>query len=148
VFIISGTPAHDKVYETMARSQLKGYESKAPITYLTDLPLEELREKIKNLPERSIVLYVWQQARDGQGKLLESQDVLKLIAPLARVPLYGMSHANIGLGIVGGYVWTMEANTSRLADMTLKVASGTRASNIPVESAPATPMFDWRQLQR
>ena len=44
-----------------------------------------------------------------------------------------MSFANVGLGIVGGYVWTMEANAARLAEMTLKVAYGTRASDIPVE---------------
>ena len=148
VFIISGTMAHDRIYETLARNQLKGYESKAAITYLTDLPVEELMARMEDLPERSIVLYVWQQARNDQGKLLESRDVLKLIAPLSRVPLYGMSFANVGLGIVGGYVYTMEANTTRLAEMTLKVASGTQASNIPVESAPDTPMFDWRQLQR
>ena len=148
VFIISGTPAHDKVYETMARSQLSGYEYKAVIHYLTDLPLPELVERIKTLPQRSVVLYIWQQARDEQGKLLESQELLKLIAPLAPVPLYGMSFANIGLGIVGGYVWTMEANTTRLAELTLKVVSGAQASGIPVANAPDTPMFDWRQLQR
>src|SRR6202030_1520249 len=77
-----------------------------------------------------------------------SQEVLNLIASVARVPLYGMSFASVGRGIVGGYVWTMEANATRLAEMTLKVANGARASSIPVESAPATPMFDWRQLQR
>ena len=148
VFIVSGTLAHDKVYETLARGQLDGYESKAAITYLTDLPPEELMARIKDLPERSIVLYVWQQARNDQGKLLQSQEILRSIAPLARVPLYGMSFANVGLGIVGGYVYTMETNSARMAEMTLKVASGTRASNIPVESAPQTPMFDWRQLQR
>jgi len=148
VFIVSGTPAHDKVYEKIARGQLKGYETKVAITYLTDLALEELKAKIKNLPERSVVLYVWQQVQDGQGKLLESQDVLRSIAPLARAPFYGMSFANVGLGIVGGYVWTMEANTARLAELTLTVVSGARASSIPVENAPDTPMFDWRQLQR
>jgi len=148
VFIVSGTMAHDHVYETLARSQLKGYESKAAITYLTDLPVEQLMVITKTLPERSIVLYAWQQARNAQGKLLESREILKLIAPLARVPLYGMSYAHVGLGVVGGYVYTMEANTTRLAEMTLKVVSGTRASNIPVESAPNKPMFDWNQLQR
>ena len=67
VFVISGTPEHDKVYETMARSQLKGYENKAAITYLTDLPLEELMVRIKDLPERSIVLYVC--SRHGIAKV-------------------------------------------------------------------------------
>ena len=71
------------------------------------------------MPGRSIVLYVRQQMRDEQGKVLESQDVLKLIAAWARVPLYGMSFVNVGRGIVGGYVWTMEANATRLAGMTL-----------------------------
>jgi len=148
VFVVSGTPAHDKVYETMARNQLSDYQTKASITYLTDLPLAELVEKIKSLPETSVVLYVWQQALDPEGKILQSQDVLRIIAPVARVPLYGMSFANVGLGIVGGHVWTMEANTTRLAEMTVMVASGMQASTIPVESAPVTPMFDWRQLQR
>ncbi len=148
VFIVSGTPTHDKLYETMARSQLKEYGGKAAITYLTDLPLEDLMARIKGLPDRSIVLYASQQARDSRGKLLESRDVLQLIAPSARVPMYGMSLANVGLGIVGGYVYTSEANAKKLAEMTLQVASGIDASNIPVESAPTTPMFDRRQLQR
>jgi signal transduction histidine kinase/CheY-like chemotaxis protein len=71
-----------------------------------------------------------------------------MIAPSASVPMYGMSSANVGFGIVGGYVWTVEANATRLAELALRVANGTRALDIPVESAPDVPMFDWRQLQR
>ena len=148
VFVISGTPEHDKLYELKARSQLRSYESKVVITYLTDLTLPELTERVKTLPDRSIVLYVWQMARNNQGKLLQSREVLQMLASLSPVPFYGMTHANVGYGIVGGYVWTMEAHTDRLAEITLKVASGTPAASIPVESAPETPMFDWRELQR
>jgi len=148
VFIVSGTMTPDKPYERMARDQLNSYESKADITYLTDLPLGDLVERIRNLPLQSIVLYVWQRAPNNEGRLLQSQEVLSLIAPAARVPLYGMSFANVGLGIVGGYVWTMETRAARLAQMTMEVAYGARASDIPVEGAPDTPMFDWRQLQR
>ena len=54
VFIVSGTPEHDKIYETIARSQLKGDENKAAITYLTDLPLEELMVRIKNPHARAL----------------------------------------------------------------------------------------------
>jgi signal transduction histidine kinase/CheY-like chemotaxis protein len=148
VFIVSGTPTHDKSFETMARNDLQGFNNAIAITYLTDLPLEELRTTLKALPERSIVLYVWQRSRNQQGKLLESQEVLTLIAPSAKVPLYGMSFANVGLGIVGGYVWTMEMNAARVAEMMLRVANGTRPADIRIENAPVIPMFDWRQLQR
>jgi PAS domain S-box-containing protein len=148
VFVVSGTPAHDKAFEKMARRQLDGYPGKAAITYLTDLPLEELVARIKTLPKRSIVLYVWNWAWSNQGQRLESQDVLRLIAGVARVPIYGMSFANVGNGIVGGYVWTMEAQTGTLAQKVLEVAYGAQVSHMPVESVPVTPMFDWRELQR
>src|SRR6185437_6272665 len=49
---------------------------------------------------------------------------------------------------VGGYVWTMETNAARVAEMMLKVANGTPPADIPIENAPVIPMFDWRQLQR
>src|SRR6185503_14685797 len=58
-FIVSGTPTHDKSFETMARNDLQGFNNKVPITYRTDLPLEKLITTLKALPERSIVLYVW-----------------------------------------------------------------------------------------
>ena len=148
VFIISGTLERDKRFETRAREELQGYESRVGITYLTDLPLDELIVKLKSLPQRSIVLYVWQQAQNEQGKVLESIEVLGLIAPSAPVPIYGMSSHNLGSGIVGGYLSITEARVTRIAEIALRVANGERAQDIPVESAPAVPMFDWRELQR
>jgi len=45
-------------------------------------------------------------------------------------------------------VWTIEGIAAKLADMTLRVANGTRPQDIPVQNGPVTAMFDWRQLQR
>ena len=148
VFVISGTLERDKGFETRAREELQGYEGRVGITYLTDLPPDELIVKMKSLPERSIVLYVWQQAQNEQGKVLESIDVLALIAPSAPVPIYGMSSPNLGSGIVGGYLYIAEARGGRVAEIALRIANGERAQDIPVESAPAVPMFDWRELKR
>ncbi|HMB28587.1 MAG TPA: hypothetical protein VKS99_10800, partial [Blastocatellia bacterium] len=72
VFIISGTLERDKRIETMAREELQGYEGRARVSYLTDLASGELIARTKSLPERSIVLYVWQQSTNEQGKVLES----------------------------------------------------------------------------
>ncbi len=148
VFIVSGTPSAGESFETMARNDLQGFKNRIAVTYLTDLPRDELITRLRTLPKRSIVLYVWQRFRDEEGKLLESPEVLDLIAPSVKVPIYGMSSRNVGRGIVGGYVWTTEANAGKVAQMTLKVANGARASDIPIEKAPVLPMFDSRQLQR
>ncbi len=148
VFIVSGSPSPGESFETMARKDLQGLKSAARIIYFTDLPLEELKEKLRTLPERSIVLYIWQRSRNQEGKLLESPEVLTMIAPSLRVPIYGMSSRNVGLGIVGGYVWTVGGIATGVADLLLKILNGERPSDIQVEKAPVVPMFDWRQLQR
>ena len=147
VFIVSKTPPAGDSWEKLARNDLQGFND-AAITYLTDLPLEELRAKLKALPERSIVLYVWVRLRIQEGEFLESRDVLSSIAPSVRVPIYGLSHANIGRGIVGGYVWTMETRAHKMAELILKLANGARPADLPVENTPLLPMFDWRELKR
>ena len=147
VFILSTTLPSGDSWEKIARSDLRDFHG-AAITYLTDLSLEELKTKMKALPPRSVVLYVWERLPNRAGKVLETYEVLTEIAPLVRVPIYGMSHANIGRGIVGGYVWTLEAQTEKIAELVLKVIAGVRAADIPVENTPVLPVFDWRQLQR
>jgi len=148
VFIISGTLERDKRIETMAREELRGYESRARVSYLTDLASGELIARTKSFPEQSIVLYVWQQSTNEQGKVLESADVLALIAKSAPVPIYGMSGNNVGRGIVGGYVFTTEGNANRAAEIALRIANDAQAQDIPIENAPTLPMFDWRELRR
>src|SRR5215213_8884129 len=148
VFVISGSLDHDKRFETTARAQLTGYEERIKINYLTDLSPAELRATIARLPERSLILYVWQQALDERGKLLESVDILSSISEITPVPIYGMSSNLVGRGIVGGYVYTPEAGAARVAEITLLIAGGRRAQDIPVESIQTIPMFDWHELQR
>ena len=148
VFIVSGTLEHDKRFEIPARQELEGYESRVSITYLTDLPLGELIAKTKSLPERSIILYLWQQSQDEKGNVLESPDVLALIARSAPVPIYGLASPVLGSGIVGGYLRSPELMATRAAEIALRIANGARAEDIPVEPPVLAPMFDWRQLKR
>jgi signal transduction histidine kinase/ABC-type uncharacterized transport system substrate-binding protein len=148
VFVVSGSVEHDKRFESMAREELKDYEGRLSINYLTDLSPVELLARTARLPERSIVLYAWQQARDEQGKLFESLDVLTSIAKTTTVPIFGMSSPMIGHGIVGGYVYTPEAGSSRVAEMVLQIMKGQRAQEMAIEGVPTIPMFDWRELRR
>lgn len=147
-FIVSGTLERDKKYETLCREQLRDHESRVSINYLTDLTPDELAAKMKSLPKRSVVLYVWQQSRNEEGKILETRDILGMVTAAAAVPIYGVANWQVGKGIVGGYVRTIEANGAKTAEIALRIANGEQAQNIPVESIPIVPMFDWRELER
>jgi signal transduction histidine kinase len=59
-----------------------------------------------------------------------------------------MGSRNVGYGIVGGYVQDSERNGLEAAELVRRIFNGTRAQDIPVDSAASLPMFDWRELRR
>ena len=148
VFVVSGTLAHDKKYEELCRERLKDYDSGVAINYLTDLAPKELAAKVRSLPKRSVVFYIWQQVYDEAGGLLETKDILTLVTASATAPVYGLSSWQVGKGIVGGQVLTLEARGTKAAEIALRIVNGARAQDIAVQMAPLVPMFDWRELKR
>jgi len=148
VFVVSGSAERDKRFERIARQELAGYENKVRITYLTDLPVDELMNRVKELPQDSLILYVWQRSRLETEKALQTFNVLEKIRQTASVPIYGMGSRNVGYGIVGGYVQDSERNGLETAEIVRRILNGTRPQDIPVDSASSVPMFDWRELKR
>ena len=148
VFVVSGTPQHDRRFEKAAQEELSGLEDKVEINYLTDLPLNELIAATRSLPPNSVILYAWQQSLNEHGKLLESYEVLSRITPGSSAPIYGFGTVILGSGIVGGYLQGPEMNGAKAGELAQRVFSGTQARDIPVEAAQKVPMFDWRQLRR
>lgn len=148
LYVISGTPERDKRFEMAAREELTGYEKRVRISYLTDLPVSELMNRVKDLPPRSIILYVWQRSAEDSEKALHTFQILEKLKQTASVPIYGMGSRNVGYGIVGGYVQDSERNGLEAAELVRQIFNGTRAFNIPVDSASSVPTFDWRELKR
>ena len=147
VFVISGSPRQDRNFEKAAQQELSGFR-KVEITYLTDLPLNELIARTRSLPPDSVILYVWQQLLNEQGQLLDSYEVLRRIAPGSSAPIYGFNTVLLGSGIVGGYLHGPETNGAKAAELVDRILSGTRAQEIAVQPSEKVPMFDWRELRR
>ena len=148
IFVICGALDNNKRFESVARAELAPYENRVKITYLIDLSLTDLIARTSNLPPKSLVLYVWQQATDERGKLLETYEVLARIAPTTTAPIYSLGSNNLGLGIVGGFLQGPDNNGATAAEITGRILNGKRAQDIPVTMAPTVARFDDRQLRR
>ncbi|HSE32830.1 MAG TPA: ABC transporter substrate binding protein [Pyrinomonadaceae bacterium] len=148
LFVVSGTPQRDLRFESVAREELSAFANEVSITYVTDLSLSQLINTTRSLPPHSLILYLWQQATDENGRLLESYEVLQRVASQASAPTYSMGTVSLGSGMVGGYLQGPEMNGARVAEMVAQVLNGTRAQDIPIERARQVPMFDWRALKR
>ena len=147
VFVVSGSQQHDRRYEKVVQQELSGFK-KVEITYLTDLPLTTLIATTSSLPPDSVILYVWQQSLNDQGKLLDSYEVLNRIAPGSSAPIYGFGTILLGSGIVGGYLHGPEMNGAKAAELVERILGGIPVQQIPVEQSQKVPMFDWRGLRR
>jgi signal transduction histidine kinase len=148
VFVVSGASKRDKVYETLARSQLRSFEPRVKLTYLTGLPRAELERRVATLPERSIVYYLLFY-QDGTGENLNPLDFLDHLAAVANRPTYSWVDSTMNHGVVGGRLQDQSALIRAVADRSVRVLRGERASTIPISTIDVTvAQLDWRQLQR
>jgi signal transduction histidine kinase len=120
----------------------------ADITYLVDMPLDELLEKLQNLPERSVVLYV-SFFQDATGhRFLNATKALPMVASAANGPVFGMPDTYLGHGIVGGYLMNFQEQGKVTARIVSELLNGKKAEEIPIEILPSLYMFDWNELTR
>jgi signal transduction histidine kinase len=129
------------------RSELRDWSKRVKLTYLAAKTVPELLAAVKEAPPQSVILYIW-HTRQDPGHVVYADAIARQVARAASVPVYGTSDFYIGAGIVGGVVRGTRESGTRLGQMALQILTGTRAIDIPVETARTSPILDWRQLQR
>ncbi len=117
------------------------------ITFITEESLPRMIAAVKAVPPRSVILYV-RYSRNVPGHVLIPSEAARLVAEASPVPVYGISNAYIGSGVVGGMVYLTRELGTRMGEMARQILDGMRPQDIPIEQATLVPAFDWRQLQR
>ena len=146
VFVVAGTSEFDRHLQSAARREFAAFDRRVSFTYLTDLPMNELLEAVAKVPPRSAILYV-ALFRDGAGHSFVPHDALTRIAAVARAPIYVFVDQYLGLGSVGGYLYSLELHGKASAEVGLRLLRGESPANIPIrEVADNQYMFDARQL--
>ena len=148
VFVVSGAGAPDKTYERQTRVQLKPFESRLSITYLSGLATSDLEARLATLPDQSIVYYLTVYL-DGAGVAIAPGDYSKRVAAAARAPTYSWSDAVMGHGLVGGSLLDRGAMMEAVGQLAVRVLRGESADSIPTSSPSLhVNQVDWRQLRR
>jgi PAS domain S-box-containing protein len=148
VYVIAGSSPFDADWEAEARRTFAPYQDRLEFVYLSGLSLDELRERVAHLPEQSIVYYLHVH-QDGTGKPFFPAEALERLALRANTPIYGHVDTYVGRGIVGGRVFSFEAEGNNAARLGLRILAGERPESITVSEVSANAdTFDWRQLRR
>ncbi len=148
VVVVGGVGAYDRELESIVKKALHGYESKLKFTYLTDLDMPTLLERLKRLPNDSIV-YHTSLMQDAAGtRFIDASQSVPLIASAANAPVFVVDDVDLGKGTVGGDLLSFDVEGRAAAAMAVRVLNGERPGNIPIVESPNAYMFDWLALQR
>ena len=148
VFVVGGASPFDRRLQASVRRELRPYDGRLVITYLTDLTMERTVQTLATVPPDSVVLYVTLFA-DGGGRAFVPHDALALIAAAAAAPVYVFVDQYVGRGAVGGYVYSIDRHGTLAAGIGLRILRGAAPASIPVtELTTHAYMFDARQLRR
>ncbi|OPY77929.1 MAG: Blue-light-activated protein [Syntrophorhabdus sp. PtaU1.Bin153] len=147
IVVISGAHANDRGYEETVRESFRTYEKRLDFLYISAISIDEVLQRVANLPPDTLVLYVT-MFQDGTGKAFVPKEVARIISAASIRPVYSLFDSYFGVGIVGGRLVSFESQGKKAAEMSLKILRGERPADIPVAASPNVSMFDWRQLQR
>jgi PAS domain S-box-containing protein len=148
VVLVGGISKTDRAFEHIAREALRPYEGRLEVTFLTDLPMTEILQRVSNLPPQTLVMYL-SMFRDSAGHDFLPLTALERVAQAANVPVYGLWETLLGQGIVGGHLMSFKEQGRLAGEMGSRVLNGEKPENIPIVYEGADVYaFDWRQLQR
>ena len=148
VVVTGGVGAYDRYLEAIARKSFRRYESRFEFTYLTDLAMPALIERLKHLPDHTIV-YHTSVMQDAAGeRFIDASQSVPLIASAARAPVFVVDDVDLGNGTVGGYLVSFAAIGKTVGQMAVRVLSGEKPQDIPIVRSPNVSMYDWPALRR
>ena len=109
------------MWEEVARQELATSFAGVSVSYLADLPLDELTRQIGALPRRSALLYLT-MFEDATGQTYTAPEIAGLLAKAA--PVYSVYSTYLDRGIVGGYMESFEAIGREAGRLALRILAG------------------------
>lgn len=147
VVVVGGTSDFDRRLVSLFREKLQGYKDRFDFTYLTDLDMPTLLERLRHLPQNTVVLQT-HIGQDAAGtRYVGASQADPLVARAASAPVFGPSDVDFGHGEVGGYLQSFAAEGKFVGDAVLRILKGTRPQDIPIVQGANVYTFDWRALQ-
>jgi signal transduction histidine kinase/ABC-type uncharacterized transport system substrate-binding protein len=147
ITVVGGRSFHDMQLESMIKEQLRPYEANFSISYQTTLTMPELLDRLKKLPEQTIVLYT-SFTQDAAGSRFTAPESSAMVAGAANAPVFSLADTTVGHGEVGGKVSSLREQGKIAGGLALRILDGEKPQDIPRVKAGTTYMFDWRALKR
>jgi PAS domain S-box-containing protein len=147
VVVVTGVSDYDKQQQGEMIRQFKGFRDRVDITFMTDLAMPDMLERLRHLPNHTIVLLAT-VGQDAAGTRFKSSETGPLVAAASNAPVFSMFDVYINHGEVGGYLSSLGDQGKVAGAMALRILRGEKPQDIPTVKGVSAYMFDWRALKR
>jgi signal transduction histidine kinase len=146
VVVNGGISNFDKQQLASLKQDLTAFTDNLDITYMTELAMPDLLERLRHLPSHTLVLLAT-VSLDAAGTRFTSRDNGPIV-DAANAPVFSLFDVHINHGEVGGYLSSLSEQGKVAGAMALKLLNGAKPQDIPRVEGVNTYMFDWRALKR
>jgi PAS domain S-box-containing protein len=147
VVVVGGAGAFDHMMTATVKQQLSRYEGRIDISYLTDLPMAALLERVKSLPSHTIVLLI-EIGKDATGNQFTSREVGPMIAAASNAPVFSLFDVFLNHGEVGGNLASFIGQARLAGNLVAQILDGAKPQNLPITRATNVYIYDWQALKR
>jgi PAS domain S-box-containing protein len=147
VVVAGGVGDWDKREQTTVKENLEPFRDRVDISYLTDLAMPDLLDRLRHLPDHTVVILT-SMAQDAAGMHFKSGESGPMIAAAANAPVFTLYDVFLGHGEVGGDLSSFSAQGKIAGEVALKILNGGRPQDIPKVRKVTNYMFDWRAVKR
>jgi PAS domain S-box-containing protein len=148
VVVVGGVAPYDRYLEGLVKQRFQKYESKLNFTYLTDLAMPDLLERLKHLQSNTIVYHTSIMQDAAGNHFIDAVQAVPMLARAANAPIYAVDDVDVGTGAVGGYVFSFTLVGQTAAGMAVRILNGEKPQDIAIVRGANTYLFDWRALKR
>ena len=146
-FISDGTPSGMQMLKR-TRNVMKQFGEKLNLIELFDFAIVDLKQRLKQLPQNTVVIHTHYYNDKGSGRKLTVDQSFAIVRQNCTLPIYTGWDFQIGYGAIGGVVTNGVVQGSLAAKMAVRILNGEATETIPVVAqSPNTPMFDYQYLK-
>jgi PAS domain S-box-containing protein len=147
VVVLGGTSPIGRQTEIEVKRRLRGYEGHLDFSYLANLDMPALLERLKRLPTGTVILLMG-ISQDGAGTRFIPSESASMVTAVANAPVFSLADSQLNHGEVGGKVANLAEEGKVAGGVALRILKGEKPQDITVMKGITTYMFDWRALKR
>lgn len=148
VVVVGGTGKFDQAFEEIAEQAFQNYNSNLEFTYLINLSMPALLDRLKHLRSNTIV-YHTAISQDAAGEhFIDSAQAVPLVASAANAPVFVMDDVDLRGGTLGGDLVNWSDDGRVAGGMAVRILDGANAKDIPIVTSNHLYTFDWKAMQR